>query len=114
MKSQTDARLHTNGFTLLETLVVLLIISILSILGSPLLYRIDCEHFRMSAQYAFSQQEAIASTKRQTFEHHLLYGQYPIHFNGKGQINISQTLSFRGRKERKVIIYLGAGRIIIE
>lgn len=102
------------GFALLETMIVLLIISTL-LLSTPYLYQKDFEVYDMISNYAYQQFLAIKHIEKRAFHADNIYHYYPITFNEKGNINLSQTISFKNRFiDRSLVIYLGGGRIEIK
>ena len=102
------------GFALLETMIVLLIISTL-LLSTPYLYQKDFEVYDMISNYAYQQFLAIKHIEKRAFHADNIYHYYPITFNEKGNINLSQTISFKNRfSDRSLVIYLGGGRIEIK
>jgi prepilin-type N-terminal cleavage/methylation domain-containing protein len=104
----------TRGFALLETMTVLLIISIM-LLTTPFMYPKDFEVYGLISDYAYQQFLAIKNIEKRGYNSDHLFHHHPIAFNEKGNINLSQTLIFRKQyNEETLVIYLGGGRIEIK
>lgn len=103
----------TKGFALLETMIVLLIISVMLFL-TPYRYRKDLEVHSMISDYAYQQFLAIKNIEKRIYNSNYIFHHQPISFNEKGNVNISQTVIYKKQlSEETLIIYLGGGRIEI-
>ncbi len=123
---------HNNGFTLIEMMIVLLIISILSLSYQPRLdYSLSMFMEKVKICCINSQQLAFIEKKDiyVTFsKHSLIYGDeefiFPdgivcdektFHYNSNGNISTAQTIHCSNQhKEKKLVFQLGMGRIRIE
>ncbi len=103
----------TEGFALLETMVVLLIISIM-LFSTPIVYGKNLEVHAVISDYAYQQFLAIKNIEKSIYSSDYLLHHHPIFFNEKGNVNLSQTLIFKKQfSEKTLVIYLGGGRIEI-
>ena len=104
----------TKGFALLETMIVLLIISIM-MFSTPYMCRNEIDVYSMISDYAYQQFLAIKDIEKRTFHVDNIYHYHPITFNKKGNINLSQTITYKNKSsERSLVIYLGGGRIEVK
>lgn len=96
-------KLNKKGYTLLEMLVVLFVLTCLSLLSlnyKP--FKKDNSVIFFLNDYLAKQTESM--TKHKRLSHSLNYSY--ITFNGKGHINLSRTLIFN---KHKLKLYLGSG-----
>ena len=93
------------GFTMLDTLVSLFIVSLMLLVGLPKMNVVNTEHYSFMNDYLLRQSEAF-TRKEKTY----LDG-YPIYFNRNGHVNLGNTFEF---KNHKVIVMLGNGYARIE
>ena len=100
---------HIKGFTLLEILIVLIIISTISIIYLPHKLNIDLSHYTFIDNYQALQIEAIKDSKKLLYPN--IYSLYPIYFNKKGDVNMAQTISINNHH---LIIHLGNGYLTYE
>ncbi len=91
------------GFTLLEMMVTLCIISLFLTLTLIKRTSIDEEYYRFSSQYLFTQSEALRKAQRESID------ERNISFNAIGNVNKAQTILFSNNK--KIIVELGGGRL---
>jgi len=103
------------GFTLLETLIVLMIISSSYVSFSSGKAIPDYQPYELIASMQYLQHQALYNTKTMTFENKNVYSAEPIWFNGRGNVNRSQTITFATQqREYQLVIYLGGGRIEVK
>jgi prepilin-type N-terminal cleavage/methylation domain-containing protein len=101
-------KLHcAKGFTLLECLLVLCLLSIFPIsgpiLGDIFLYRStedEIVHTQTTSLFLRTEQSAHIDEKIEHFDE--------VRFNEKGNVSVAQTLRFKNN--RKIVIMLGPGR----
>lgn len=99
------------GYTLVETIAVLLLITICSLTTIKLI-NIENESRMLIAEYSYQQFKAMNELHEIYFVYDNLMTYKPIVFNKKGNINISQTIVLNGTNEDEVfVIFLGGGRI---
>jgi len=110
MKSYSTAARHpyAKGFTLLELLIVLAILTLISfgaVLPTDLfLYRNTQDMIIHTQTKALFRRAGETMKLDSSIEHYA-----PIRFNAKGNVLSAQTLRFTGN--RKIVIMLGPGRI---
>ena len=103
------------GFTLLETLIVLMIISSSYFSFSSSKAMPDYQEYELIASLQYLQHQALYNTKTMNFDGKNVYSNEPIWFNAKGNVNKSQTITLAGKqKEYQLVIYLGGGRIEVK
>lgn len=94
-----------NGFTLLEMLIVLVIMSIFLLLTG--IYKVDYdeEYYLFPSIYLYNQSEAMLKAEK------VYMDDYDISFNSEGHVNRAQTLYFINKK---IVVELGGGRLVFE
>jgi len=106
---------HIKGFTLLETLIVLLIIT-----SSYFSFDFNkltpvYQQYELIASMQYIQHQALYNSKTMIFDQRNVYSNDPIYFNARGNVNKSQTITLGiKQKEYQLVIYLGGGRIEIK
>ena len=107
------AKLKSNkGYTLIEMLIVLLVMSLM-ILITPVLTSYDFAINDFFNEYTYAQFKAIKDVKSYELKNIHITNHYPISFNTKGNINISQTILLNGKNKKiKLTLLLGSGRLI--
>ncbi len=99
------------GFTLFEMLLVLSVYAVCMSYGMRHL-RFDALRYQkwlLISEYAHAQFDAIYYKEHIDFSYDSLTSRYEIHFNGRGNVNMAQTIDFLENEE--LIITLGCGRI---
>lgn len=100
-----DIALKTNdGFTLLEMLICLFIISAISLLTITNFKDLNLEHYYFMNDYLYNQSSAIKDKKKK-------YLDYGLSINKSGHINMAKTIKINGHN---IIIHLGNGYITYE
>lgn len=106
--------LNKKGFLLLEIMLVLFGISVFLTLVVPTRIQTTSlfEFERFKSDYLDTQFNAMFNKRGIDFDdasyHFQTYS--PLHFNGRGNVNQAQTIQFIN--QRKVIVELGAGRLV--
>lgn len=100
------------GFSLSETLLVLIILSIFYFLQTSN-SQDDSIHKNLLAKNIGNdllqlQADSLLLREKNCYKKSNLIAKYPICFNNKGNINMSQTISIIN-SDLKITIYLGAG-----
>ena len=97
--------LKTNkGFTLLEMIIVLFILSSFMLLILSNSHSLDLSSYYFMNDYLVNQAEAINSSRRK-------YLDYGISFNIEGHVNMARTINVG---KHSIIIHLGTGYITYE
>lgn len=128
-----DRQVHSNGFTMIESLIVLLIVCVLSIGISQNQNQSNLTIFMEKLMsYCVLMQEKAFIEKRETrveiYEDHAVFdGEYyefdesiacetlRFHYNAKGNISKANTLECHDQKgTKKLIFQLGSGRVRID
>ncbi len=105
-----DKQSYNKGFTLVDLIVVVSIISICTTLVLPF-YRIPpFTIYDFANEYILKQSECIYEGKSEEFEFDgEAFYTYTIHFNEKGNVRQAQTIRFENGRE--IVSGLGGGRI---
>lgn len=101
---------YNDGFTLLELVVVVSMVSLCTLFVVPFYKQPDLQIFTFANEYLLQQSLCMVMGKREEFifESDARYT-YPIHFNELGHIKQAQTIQFPSGKV--IVIQLGGGRI---
>ncbi|MEA5026398.1 MAG: type II secretion system protein [Erysipelotrichaceae bacterium] len=103
------------GFTMIEILIVLGIVTCLYLFILPFVNISYSEPKVIIADYAYHQHQAINKLESVTYHNNSIIAEYLIKFNARGNVNISQKIIFlNSSKEYPMVIFLGCGRIEIE
>ncbi len=97
--------MNNKGFSLLEMLLTMMLISSLSLLALKNYSFIDLSHLDFLNDYLISQNEAL--TNRQT----IALNNHDIYFYPSGRVNRANTIKINNHK---IIIHLGNGHIAYE
>ena len=92
------------GFTMLEMLIGICIISSLSLLFLNINHNLDLSHYSFMNDYLLKQSEIMLNKKEEVFEK-------GVRFNSMGHINQARTIHFN---IHKVILHLGNGYVTYE
>ena len=113
--SQMDKRMSMNkGFTLLESLLVLVVLSTITI-GGVMIHNNNYLEYQIINELLRMQTQAILKTDKFCYENNAIHHPFPICYNGKGNINRSQTIYFNQLvRSTKLIIYLGPGKLYLQ
>ena len=93
------------GFTLLETLLTVLIVTSLTLVTLSRVNNLDLEWIVFSNEYLSLQADSLINKKTNYLDN------YDVHFNENGRVNRAQTIEFRNKK---LVIHLGNGYISYE
>lgn len=96
---------HKQGFTLLEMLIVLLVVSVLSFSSVFVLPKLTVDTFEN--EYILHQLKALSQHNTQEFKHGYSSNVPSLSFNSWGNVNMAQTIQV---KNKTYTIQLGAGR----
>ncbi|WP_078712324.1 type II secretion system protein [Anaerorhabdus furcosa] len=109
-----DKQYYNRGFTMVEMILVLFIISSVSILVLPLLRLPNMEDMQFANEYLVQQSECIKMNNQQEYQSEIQANYpYPIIFNYKGNVQMAQTITFPS-KHTQLVSQLGGGRIEIK
>lgn len=101
---------HINkGFTLLEMLLVLLIISCLTVLSVMKIPTLSINMFE--EEYYVHQTKALALAQTQVYNHDFSSNVGSLSFNALGHVNQAQTIMVNNHK---FTVQLGMGRLFYE
>ncbi len=105
-----DKQCYIKGFTLVECVVVLALLSILQLLTLPYVYKKKSDFYIFKNDYLKVQSEAMATREKRKMEIDVDgIIPYPIQFNAKGNVNRAQTCLF---DDKKVVIMIAGGRLV--
>lgn len=90
---------NEKGYSMLEMLASLLIISVLMLVSLNKTSNINTEHYYFLNNYLLTQSEAMLNKKSDSVGH-------GVYFNSMGRVNQARTIDFN---RHKVIIHLGNG-----
>ena len=94
----------TKGFSLVEMLVSLLLISVMMMFTIRKSGNMDLEHYYYLNDYLY--QQSLALSKKRNISY-----QKGVSFNSMGHVNIGRTVHF---KKHDVIVHLGNGYATLE
>ena len=92
------------GFTMLQMLISLCLITSLSLLYLNINYTLNFDHYYFMNDYLFVQSKSILSKQEHSYEK-------GIRFNSMGHINQGRTIDIN---KHKVIVHLGNGYVTYE
>ena len=92
------------GYTLIETLVILLIVTSLTLISLTNYNELSLEQFYLMNDYCYNQSLAIKNTERISLNNE-------ISFNELGHVNRAKTININGHK---IVIHLGNGYFVYE
>lgn len=101
-----DKHLLTKGFTLLEMLIVISIISMIIMITFTNKISIDKDYYAFSSHYLLLQSEALRKSEKSFFN------DKNISFNANGNVNKAQTIHFENNKD--IVVELGGGRLVFK
>lgn len=101
-----DKHLSTKGFTLLEMLIVISIISMIIIVTFTNKINIDKDYYAFASHYLFMQSEALRKNEK------IFFNDKNISFNANGNVNKAQTIHFENNKD--IVVELGGGRLVFK
>jgi len=103
-----DKQLLNKGFTLIETLIVLVILSLfVSIFYASLTYKANKPIQYIVNEIVITQFKAIIEDEKQYYEN----DQHELYFNRKGGPNQANTFDF---DEISIVVSLGTGRVYVK
>lgn len=125
--------MQSKGFTLIEMVIVLLIISSLFVLTPSITSTATILHFEMNrmldilkqVQWAAIQErkiidvnifknKLIASEKVYDFDSRMTCDASPFHFNARGNVSQAQTITcYVNQKSKQLVIHLGSGNVYL-
>ena len=91
--------MNNKGFSLVEMLISLLMISLMLVLSITRIDKLNFEHFEFLNNYLLSQSKAMASREKIDYEN-------DVYFNSMGHVNQARTIEFNNHK---VVVHLGSG-----
>ena len=97
------------GFTLLETLLSLIIISGFFVLTLKREVNVNLDYINFSNDYLTKQADSLVNKSENELDS--IYGNYYVHFNECGRVNMAQTINF---DNKNVVIHLGNGYLTYE
>lgn len=97
------------GFSLIETLLSLLLIATLSILSISKMGHIDVSYAYLINDLLIGQSDALVNRERVDVD--TPYSKYRISYNESGRVNRAQSIDIG---DKKVVIHLGNGYITYE
>ena len=92
------------GFSLLEILLTLVIVSSMLVLTLPLYSELDLKHLYFLNEYLSKQKDSLISHERNDLD-------YDVSFNENGRVNHANTIDINNHK---VIVHLGNGYVTYE
>ncbi len=107
-----DKPYYNKGFTLVEMILVLFVISTFTVLVLPLISFPNLDYYLFANEYLLFQSECIKENKQEEFYSEVSVNyNYPIVFNEKGNVQMAQTITFPFEESLKLISQLGGGRL---
>ncbi|MEE3487014.1 MAG: type II secretion system protein [Bulleidia sp.] len=103
--SQTARRRSTEGYTLLEMLVVMLVMAVLARTAYSLRAMTSMDYHLFPSRLVLTQSRSLVSGIPQEMEEQ----DAEIRFNGNAGINKARTLTFPEAGNRKIVLELGTG-----
>ena len=106
--------MHNKGFTMIEMLIVLAMISLFTTIALPLFNPISVTEYEFVYDYLIKQASSMVSyTQTEYTTKQGIWHNYAIRFNSRGHINRAQTVTIEKNKAYKeYIIELGGGRLV--
>lgn len=106
--------MHNEGYTLLELMVCMAILSITSILCVPYFFNIQPTRYRFIANYLIKQVECMQKNVYDHLEEQPgVWHNYPIQFNPLGHVNQAQTVVIENNNHfNEIVIELAGGRLV--
>ncbi len=107
--------MHNSGFSMLELLVSMFILSICMLLFVPAISIDSFNRYEFIYEYFLTQSNAMYMQEPHVFNSHYsnIYHNYQIRFNEFGHVNQAQTVVVdEFNKEYEIVIQLGGGRIV--
>jgi len=92
------------GFSMLEVLASICIISAFMLLSISNTNRLNLDHYDFMNNYLLTQTEAIVTKQEQNYTN-------GVHFNSMGHINQARTINF---ENHNVIVHLGNGYVTLD
>jgi len=99
-----DTQYQNKGFTLLDCLLIMFIISMISVISISHIKVLEFNEKYFISDYLTKQVDSLIN--KQTTYYVNKYSKYPIYFNEKGNVNMAQTVYV---DNHKIIIFLGSG-----
>ena len=107
-------RPYNKGFSLLEGLVILLIVSFLTIKALTLPFNATFDFLRVqyvSEEILLTQYYSMLNLEANCFQHSNVRASYPLCFRTNGNINRAQTVEFvTASKVFRLVFQLGSGK----
>lgn len=101
---QTDRRRSTEGYTLLEMLVVMLVMAVLARTAYAFRAMTSMDYHLFPSRLVLTQSRSLVSGIPQEMD-----DDAEIRFNGNAGINKARTLTFPEAGNRKIVLELGTG-----
>ncbi|MCI5774571.1 MAG: type II secretion system GspH family protein [Erysipelotrichaceae bacterium] len=101
--------LNKRGFTMLEMVICLMIISIISLLGLNFKELKIKDYHQFIYDYWLAQLASMLNRENVNVDMQGCNFSFPAYFNSKGNINMAQTIECDGKQ---ITIQLGPGRLV--
>ena len=99
------------GYVLYELLICMLILSVLLSMTINFSKDINFIGHEFSSEYSLIQSKALLNNRKYEVINKGISNKFPIYFNKRGNINMAQTINYKGKS---YIIRLGYGNLIYE
>lgn len=97
--------MNNKGFSLLETLLTLIIVSGLFVISLNIFTDPDLSYVSFINEYLTKQKDALLYKEESYIDN------YNIHFNSSGKVNKAQTINIGNKR---IVIHLGSGYLTYE
>ena len=100
---------NSKGFTMIEVLVCIMIISCLSLIYLSFKPFVFKDHHMFMYDYWYAQIQSMLQSKETALAEDGCYFAYPLYFNEKGNVNRAQTITCF---DSQLVVELGLGRLV--
>ena len=101
----------TNGYVLVEMLLVMMLTSVMTVLYLPRSRDINCDDYIFINDYFKKLSISMISNEKTYPDDSRIENKYPIYFSNNGNINQAQTI--KGNRHQ-IILHLGNGYLTYE